>query len=413
MILFLAYFILLLIICMMNKSVATFFVLIQIVSLIGTLFIGVDYPIDKFLTFFNLMFTAVILTLIILPWIRIRNINKIHHTNEVKLKKLTKYLILISIIPFILFAVVATFVFLYVDDIEIFKYAEDVSTEFYYSLPINTTALILSSFVYYVSYFLIPLHFYYLSKRRFQLSFWSFLFSLNIILMGLTFFSRAVFVHYILIYIGFLILLYRTFDSKVRRFINLASIIIGISFTSYFIYITNQRFAENEGYSNLVPKEALIQNPATYSYFDYLSQWYSNNLHVLDNYQFETFKGQISLQTPLLLLGQYGFIDYPANTLISTRQRLWPQHWYTFNGFVAYSVYDYGYILTIIFCSVYAFVIIRLRPKNNTISIINLFYLVLLIQVPLMAIFYSSVGGMLFPAFFLIPIYIYLKIKWK
>lgn len=397
----------------MNKSVAIFFVVIQMVSLIGTVFIGIDYPIDSFLTGFNLLFTATILTLIIVPWIRINRIRNISCSNEGKLKKLTVFLILLSIVPFFLFSTVATFVFMYVDNIDTFKYAEDVSTDFYYSLPVNTTLLILCSFIYYVSYFLIPLHFYYLAKRRFQLSFWSFLFSLNIILFGLTFFSRAVFVHYLLIYLAFLILLYRTFDSKVRRFINITSIVVGITFTLYFTYITNQRFSENESYTDIVPRTALVQDPAIYSYFDYLSQWYGNSMYVLDTYKFETFGGQVTFQSALILLGQYGIIDYGGGTLTALRQEKWPLNWYSFNGFVAYSVYDYGYVMTFILCLLYFYIVVKLRPEKNEVSIINLFYLILLIQIPLLAIFYSVVGGLFFPSCFLIPIYLYLRIKWK
>jgi len=88
-------------------------------------------------------------------------------------------------------------------------------------------------------------------------------------------------------------------------------------------------------------------------------------------------------------------------------------HWYTFNGFVAYIIYDFGYILTMLFSFYYYFVVYYLRPKNNQISLLSLFLLVLLIQIPLLAIFYSALGGIIIPLLLLIPIFIYMKVSFN
>ena len=204
--------------------------------------IGQDYPINTLFKFFNVILTMVILTLIIIPWKNFKNIKEISYSNEIKLKKLTRFLITISIFPFITFSATSIFVFLFVEDINAFKYAEGVSDDFYYSLPFDVRAIILSAYLYGFSYFLIPLHFYYLSKRSYRLSFWCFIFSLNIILFGLTYFSRSVFVHYAFIYIAFLIMLYGTLENRVKKYIkNTMFLLLGLMVV-YFVNISIKRF---------------------------------------------------------------------------------------------------------------------------------------------------------------------------
>ncbi|GAA3982706.1 hypothetical protein GCM10022246_38370 [Pedobacter ginsengiterrae] len=409
----LIYFILLFIVYLKSKSVVTFFILLQVVSLLGIVFIGQDFPIDTFFKFFNLLLTIVVLTLVIVPWQGFKNIKEITFANEAKLKKLTKFLLIISIFPFITFIVTSTFVFLFVDDINKFKYAEGVSDEFYYSLPFDVRAIILSAYLYGFSYFLIPLHFYYLAKKNYKLSFWCFLLSLNIILFGLTYFSRSAFVHYALIYISFLIILYGTLESRIKKIIKKTMVVSFVFILLYFVNVSLKRFTEDNLYADTIPANSFIQDPVLYSYFDYLSQWYYNNMYVLNTYEFKNFNGQLSLQPLLTLLGQYGIISYDPAYYYSLRQQLWPLHWYSFNGFVAYSIYDMGYILTILFCSIYAFIVVRLKPKNNQMPLLNLFLIVLLVQIPILAIFYSAVGGIVIPLLLSIPILLYLKISIK
>ena len=405
----LIYFILLLIVFFKSKSIVFFFVLLQVISLLGMMLIGQDYPIDSLFKFYNLILTIFILTLIIIPWKSYKGIKEITISNEIKLKKLTKFLILISIFPFITFLTTSFFVFLFIDDINTFKYAEGVSDEFYYNLPFNVKAIILSSYLYGFSYFLIPLHFYYLSKKNYWLSFWCFVFSLNLVLFGLTYFSRSVFVHYAFIYIAFLIIIFGTLENKVKKYIkNIVYLLLGLM-AVYFINISVRRFTTDNFYAETIPSNSFIQDPVLYSYFDYLSQWYYNSMYVLNTYNLKTFNGQISSQSILSLLGQYNIISYNTNTYFALRQQLWPLHWYTFNGFVAYIIYDLGYLLAIVFSLIYYLIILKLRPKNNQISVLNLFLIVLLIQLPLLAIFYSAFAGIVIPMLFLIPILLYMK----
>ena len=407
----LIYFVILFLITLRYKSISSFLIFIQIISLTGSFVIGIDYAIDSFFTIFNLFITCIVLTLVILPWSKFKNINDIYFVDEVKLKRLTVFLLIVSSFVFVVFSITVFYVFSSGIDPNEFKYTEGVSEYFYYHMPVNIKLIILSQFLYNFSYFLIPLHFYYLSKQRFWLSLLCFIFSLNIILFGLTFFSRWTPVHYILIYVSFIIILKDTLTIKYKKFIKVVALAMGIILTTYFIDVTIQRFLEHKAYEALIPQESLIQDPVYYSYFDYLSQWYNNSMYLIDSYDFKTFKGQITFQPILSLFGQYGIInpiDYK-----DLRQSLWPNHSGSFNGLVAYSIYDYGYVVSILLAFFYYYIVRKLAPKDKRIPAINLFLLVLFIQFPLLAIFYSIAPALLFPMLFFIPIYFYLKSNLK
>jgi hypothetical protein len=208
-----------------------------------------------------------------------------------------------------------------------------------------------------------------------------------------------------------LYILFDAFDAQIRRHVKKYVVTLGIIFVGYFVYLTNARFEENKSYADIIPHDSFIQGPILFSYFDYLSQWYYNSMYVLNSYDFETFKGQISLQSVLSLLSHFGLLDYNTAEYMNLRHKLWPNHWYMFNGLVAYSVFDYGYLITVIFSLLYCYTIPRLKPVNNSIKLLNLLVIVLLIQLPLMAIFYSTVGGLTIQILFLIPIYGYLRLR--
>ncbi|MGE5351539.1 MAG: O-antigen polymerase [Clostridiales bacterium] len=385
------------------------FIILQIISLFGVFIVGSEINVDSIPKLLNLIVTASILTLVITPWNKVNNIREIYDDNEQKVRKLTKFLIIISIFTFFVLLATTVLVFSFVDDINKFKYTEGISTDFYYRLPFNVRAFIISTYLYNFSYFLIPLHFYYLGKHKYRLSTVCFILSLNIVLYGLTFFSRAVFVQYLLLYASCIFLFYNTLGRKFKKYIKLSLIVLTIVSSLYFVSITGQRFENDKFYAEKIPAKSLVQNPTLYSYFDYLSQWYNNNMYVLDTYDFSTFSGQLSLQPIQSLLGQYGIIKYDYFSYVKLRQQLLPLNWYTFNGLVADSIYDFGYIFAFILVFVYRYAINKITPKENKISLLNTFYLVLLIQLPLLSIFYSFVSGIVIPLLLIIPISMYLK----
>lgn len=407
----LCYFILLLFVCLRKKSVATLFILIQIVSLSCIFLTGVDYPIDTLFKGFNIALTGIILTLIILPWMKMRKIKEVYFPDHSALRRITNSLIVLSSFSFVVLGITSVFVFYkFGYDINYFKYSEGVAEEFFYkALPIPVRALILANYLVNFSFFLVPLHFYYLGRRQYRLSLLCFMFSLNSVLQGLTFYSRAAIVNYVLVYICFLIILWSLIDRRLLKYLKIGLSVFGVIFLSYCVLITNERFTDHTSiYSRSIPYDSLIQDPAKYSYVDYLSQWYSNSMSVLNDYNSVTFKGQITFQSILYLLGQYHLIDYDTSDYTYLRKTLWPDHSDRFLGFVAYSIYDYGYILSLILCLGYFYLVRTLCPAKNSVSLIHLFYISLLVRFPAMAIFYSTVGSVVIPFLLLIPIRFYI-----
>jgi len=397
-----------------SKSAVKLFIIIQIVSIAGIFFIGKNFPIDTGFKFFNVLLTFLILVLIISPWSRISNINTIFSNNPVKIKKLTNILLYISIVPFITFSITSFFVITRVTDINEFKYSEGVITSFYNNLPFISAQLIaLSSYLYLISFFLIPLHFYYLSKGLNRLSILCLLFSLNIILFGLTYFSRVSFIIYSFTYISMFIILRDSLKIETRKAIIKGLILFGAIVFVYFISITIKRFGDDDYYANIISSSSLIKDPVHYSYIDYLSQGYYNGMYLLNEYKGQIFNGQLSFQSLLNTFGNQGIIrifNFDTNNYYNLRKIIWPNHYYTFNGLAAYLIYDFGYLLAIIFSLIYYLVVVKLRPQNKKISITNLFVLVLLVQLPHSAIFYSSFSAIVLPLFIYFGIKFYLRL---
>ncbi len=411
----LIFFSVLLLLLLKNKSLAVFLIVIQLVSIIGTYFLGREIEIETVGDYGWIFLIVLLLVLIILPWSNYYKVKEIIDIAPEKLKRITIFLIAINSIVFVVFLVAAIIVQTTVKDINDFKYEEGVSTDFYYNkLPFPPIFFNFAIVFYYFSYFILPLHFYYLHKKKVWLSIICFLLSLNIVLYGLTFFSRAVVVQYALLYVSFLLLLYGTLTPRLKKNIKVSFIILSVLSIGYFISISQQRFEEDTArskiYTKLIPVEAITQDPVLYGYLDYTSQGFFNGHEVLKLYEGEGFDGVLTYESIL------GFISTPTQSYerFKYRQKLWPYHYsYSFNGFAAYTVYDYGILGAIAFCIFYFVVVVRMRPRENTIQLKDLFLIVLLIQIPLMSIFYSQVGG-LFIAFLLwIPLWFYLKIQIK
>ena len=398
-----------------NKSLAVLLIVIQLVSIIGTYFLGREMKVETGSDYGWLFLMLLLLLLIILPWKYYYKTKDIVDIDPKKLKIITYFLIGINSIVFVVFLIAAITVQTTVEDINEFKYAEGVSVDFYYNkLPFPPVFFNFAIIFYYFSYFILPLHFYYLYKKKVWLSVICFLLSFNIVLYGLTFFSRAVVVQYALLYISFLFLLYGTLAPRFKRILKFSLIFLGLIATAYFINISQQRFEQDvkssKTYSKGIPVEAITQDPVVYGYLDYTSQGFFNGYEVLQLYEGEGFGGTLTFESIL------GFVSTPMQTYERNKYRakLWPRHYsYSFNGFPAYSVYDYGVIGSIIFCLIYFVVVKRMRPKENGIKLKNLFSIVLLIQIPLMSIFYSQVGGLLISFILWIPLWIYLNLKIK
>lgn len=398
-----------------KKSIAVFLIGIQLLSIGGFFFMGRSLELETISDYSLVAIVGFILFLIVAPWKDYYGVKEIKPFDEKKLKYLTKFLIGLNAVCFVILLTIVIIVQTMVQDINEFKYTEGVNQDFIAAnLPFPnfffSFAVIFSNF----SYFLIPLHFYYLFKKKYVLSIICLVLSLNVILIGLTYFSRAVVVQYMLLYTTMLFLHYRILDAKVKKVIRLAFISIFSAGIIYFLDISVRRFEQDSklasNYSTTIPVDAITQSPLVYSYLDYTSQGYANGFEVLKIFEGETFEGTLTFDKILAMIST----PYEKYMMLSLRQKLWPyEYGYSFNGFPAYIIYDFGIIGGLLFCLVFYFVVKSLRPKNGVLLLKNDFVIVLLVQVPLMAIFYNQFAESIIAVVLLIPIWIYLQLNFK
>lgn len=413
MIVLLIYFSFLFFIFLKNSSVALLLIIIQIFSVGGSFFLGRSLVIETLDDYSIILMMMILISLIVIPWKNYYNIKQIVPINEKKLKIITRFLIAVNSYSFIILFIIAVIVQTSVQDVNEFKYISGVSEDFIASnLPFPnvffTVAIIFSNF----SYLILPLHFYYLYKKNYKLSFLCLLLSTNIMLVGLTYFSRASVITFFFMYIGILPIFYGLIDKSVKRKIRNVFIIFGVAFFVYFVNITVRRFGNNtelsNSYGKMIPTQAISQDPVTYSLIDYMSQGYLNGYEVLQMYEGEGFNGALTFERTNSLFStpneNYERLKY--------RQKLWPYHYsYSFTGFPAYAIYDYGMFGSLIFCLIYFFVVRNRRPRNNVIKFKNIFLLVFLVQVPMMAIFYSEFTQYILGLIILIPFQLYISAK--
>lgn len=392
-------------------SVLNFFLLLQIISLFVMIFIKNDVEIDSLRRIFNVIYISILLTVVYYQWRRFSTINMIYSYNENKIKKLTKILLIFSMINFVVLIISSIAILNSISDIHNFKYDEGVYVNYLYKrLPINVRWFLLTIYTYGISYFLIPLHFYYLRGKNYGYAFLCFFFSLNIVLYGLTFFSRWTITHYILIYSVFFLLFKNSLSRTYKRLAGIISLAILVILGYWFISISINRFEDDFSYYLKIPIDSPIQNTTLYSSLDYISQWYSNCLIVLDKYKYETLHGQASFYQLLELINSRIPINWSSIDYVNLREALLGKEYsILFIGLVGGWVYDFGYLLSLVFGILYSYIIKKIAPINGKTSISHLLLSVLLIQIPLFSIFYNFIGGIVFPIIFYIPIYYYLR----
>jgi hypothetical protein len=178
----------------------------------------------------------------------------------------------------------------------------------------------------------------------------------------------------------------------------------------FFISVTNSRFSEAYVYLELMPDTSIVKDPVLYSLLDYFSQWYHQGFYVLDRYQYITFNGQSSLSQVLLFVNGLTPFTWSMEEFLLLKQKILGSDLYDkFTGLVPNLVFDMGYIFTVIFAAVFNRLASYFAPKKGEIGLMSAFLMVLLIQLPMFAIFYSSLGVIVICFIFLICIGIYLK----
>lgn len=145
-------------------------------------------------------------------------------------------------------------------------------------------------------------------------------------------------------------LFFGIFSQKTKRIINIFIIFFSVVSIIYLTDVSQRRFDEDKKqskiYSKTIPSSAITQDPVIYGYLDYTSQGFLNGFEVLQLYDGEGFDGRLTHGS----LTSFFLTPMQNYENMKYRQKLWPRHYsYSFNGFAAYAVYDYGILGSVLF----------------------------------------------------------------
>jgi oligosaccharide repeat unit polymerase len=345
-----------------KKTPALLLLAIYCLSLTGSVLLQPERGDLKTVDVLNMIFMGLVLTLLIMPWSRINTQTPVIVTDEKRLYRLTKYLLILNGLVFVVMLVCVYYGFTTVQDYNAVKNGGD-SELFIQSIPINKYVVLLSSYACPTAVFLLPLHFRYLKVSKFRLSFLCLLFSLNLILQGLTGFSRSGFLEYFFYYFFYLSFFYHKFDRRTKRLLQGVFAGVAVVLGLVFFAITNNRLAKV--YNNGDPDNPLTSNPILYGLIDYGSQWYQNCIRVMSMYSFNTLYGQLSFPLPVMILDKFGFVDYPPEKQEMILSNLWGSNFDRFNGITANLLFDFGYIGTLLFAVGYRAIVRVLGRTQN------------------------------------------------
>jgi hypothetical protein len=409
--LLLIYFVCLLILFNFRKAASPglLLIFIYVFSLLGALLIGSDYKADTGFKAFNMVFLAIMLSLFILPWNLFKYKTIITEPNPKKLYRLTVVLLCINGMAFLFFSIICYYTFTIVLDYSAFKNGGG-SGDLTMHIPFNHTLFLIVLYLHSTSYFLVPIHFYYLNKKKYFLSILALIFSLNILLQGLTVFSRSGFANYLFLYFLYIPFFYPKLATKTKNFIKITGVVIFSLAGTFFYIITQNRFAEILMYNDAAGRQgSTIKDPAIYSVIDYLSQWFKSGNDVMATYSFKTLNGEISF--PLfyqLIADQLKIIPYKPGMRESMLYSLWRDHFDHFNGIIANLVFDFGYLGASLFVLIYVVVLLSLRPVGGKLSFAKLLMLGMMFILPAMGIFNTEMASIFFNLLIVYAIIVYL-----
>lgn len=390
-----------------KRSIASFLSLIIIISLIFYCAIS-DQNLFDASHLLHALWVILTIGAIVLPWKEFKNIKVIEGYDLKKTDSVSRVLIITCLALVAFCIIISFFVLSYISDINQYKYT-DGTQDFYSSLDMDLHALTLAVLLYPLGYVLIPFVFYYMAQKRLKRSLLCFLGSLLPIVYGLTYFSRAHIVHFILIYLAAYLLLKDTIDINYKNSLKKVLVVLGIASAALFVSISINRFNDNVYMRSSGEIES--KNAAWVSSLDYVSMWWPNSQLLFERFEGETLGNEILFQQihKFFYITTFGVVKNNADIIANDRQLLLKEKSNSFIGVSGYTLYDQGPILGIFLYLLYGFFVRKQKPKNGKISIGSLMLVFILIQYPLYSIFYSVMDNILLSLMYMIPVFMYMR----
>jgi oligosaccharide repeat unit polymerase len=380
----LVYFALLLAVsAIIRRSPALLLATIYVVSLACAIPLQSDYELSGVVDVINVAFVAAMLTLLIVPWRRFPYRVELAAPNERRVLRLTWVLLAIHAVGLVVFSTAFYEAITTVTDYSAFK-SGGGSGELFGNLPINHTVFLLSTYLNTTAMFLIPLHFYHLLRRRYLLSVLCLVCSLDIVLEGLSIFSRSSVIYYLMLYTFYLPFFAWRFERGQRRLVGAVGLAVMTAFGAVFYQITNNRFGGYLSSGDARFATAAIENAELYSILDYASQWYKNGNYVLARYSFQTFHGALSFPIVETIANKAELTKTSPDMVPDQLEGQWGDRYDKFVGLIPNLVFDFGYAGTVIFVLLYQLLLRSVRPVRGALSIGGLLVLGPLFLLPAM-----------------------------
>lgn len=390
-----------------KKSLVLLFLMLQIASVASVIIVQLDDYSDNERTLYNVLFMIIVTLPIILPYKNYSDITAIKKIPSKKFNKLSTVLFIIGGFSFVFLLATALVVNILVSDINAFRQEEGMSVDFYYKiLPFNVKFFILAYSIYYFSYFFIPLHFYchYVGdKKRAKIYL---ILSTNLILYGLTFFSRWTIVLFILLYVAHWVC-YRNLipDNERKKEIKLFGI-AGGALVAFFLVITFSRFGDATAYEREeMNQESIVKNTSLYSMFDYLGKSNSRSIYYLNDYKGKTFGGRDLMSETQNFFSIFRIVQ--PSQISDYKDKIWTEFRGTFRSYSCYLIFDVGYFLALVLSLI--IIAILKRKQSQVISFDKYIVSSLFMMVPICSIFFSYLNVFLLCVIFYGFIKLFLK----
>lgn len=391
--------VIIIIFCLSSKrgiSIASIISCIYIISLIGMFFLSPSIFFRTNLNIFETLYLVAFYTFLILPWSQY----KLKHATTLRLTaydfKVYKFYKYIGLVCFVINLVIFYILQGMVTNYSEFKNGGD-SVEYLQYIPVPHMVSLFISWFSRTYLFMLPYHFYYLSKGNIKESLIAFLLAGNYVLVGMAGFSRSSTVSFILIY-GVLFLYFsRVIDKKLLLKISKYLLICIVSVGSVFYAITMNRFSgENEFVTDaFIYNDGLITDPVLNSQVSYLSQWYENTSYWLPKYpETEVTYGVRSNSLIYFILLKLGISDAHDRLQSELYNQFGGSDMGAFMGICTNLTFDIGILCTLLLALIYVIIVRKNKYKYQVCNIVDFFPIVLLINLPVTGIFSSCMNDM-------------------
>jgi|GEM_PF-2157520 len=386
-----------------HGALVIFFTLLQSVSFFLQYLVGSEFLYSSYKTFFNVLFVNLNLLLIFSAWRS--NISHIYVKNAELMNILRKVLFFILRINLLIASIVLLFVLIYLRDISAFK-TQKSFVELYNIFPLFGFLFRYLSATQMLGYFAIPIFFYYIQSSNFKKARQALFLSSSSLLAAFAFYSRASIMTYILFFVAYFFLVKATLSARYVKRIKVAMEKTLAVIIVLFMILTFVRFSSMDYYADRIPQNSIVKNPIAYSIIDYASQGYKNGINQLEKYDnSKKLNGMEDFYLVYQALSFFNVIQYSTEDAVSTIDAAYGNDGGAFHGYTCNMVFNYGYLLTLLFSLSYYFFIRRKIAGKRYVPIEHLIFSSVFLLLPATAIFYSALGLIIVPVLLLLVCY--------